>query len=165
VHEFLVTPLFKFIVYPLTGAVLGVFVKHVTRNDKYAKFKADDLAVGIDLLKTACLTFLVIISDKSAALIRSEAQLTEVLRETAHNPRLAPQATALHEANRILTSQVGNAGWIIALMVLGLWSLSTLVRKRGWNEDGSELKPGWGIALPLSIGALSLVLVMVKATS
>lgn len=158
-YEFLTTPLFKFVLYPLFGAGLGIAIKYVTRNDQYARFKADDLAVGLDLVKSACLTFLVITSDRAAALMTSNGELAQAI---ATNDQA--RAVELIAKNQSLSEQVANAGWLIAIMLLALWSLSTLVRKAGWKDGGNELEVGLGIAVPLVIGILSLVVVMAKAT-
>jgi hypothetical protein len=40
----------------------------VTRNDTYARFSKEDLAVGLDLFKTSCLMFVVLLTDKAIAL-------------------------------------------------------------------------------------------------
>ena len=117
------------------------------------------MAVGLDLVKSACLTFLVITSDRAAALMTSNGELAQAI---ATNDQA--RAVELIAKNQSLSEQVANAGWLIAIMLLALWSLSTLVRKAGWKDGGNELEVGLGIAVPLVIGILSLVVVMAKAT-
>jgi beta-lactamase regulating signal transducer with metallopeptidase domain len=159
-YEFLTTPAFKYVVYPLFGAVLGIALKYVSRNDQYAKFKADDLAVGLDLVKTACLTLLVVTTDKAASLIAANRELATAVASKDHMT-----AGQLVLKTQALSEQVGNTGWLIAVMLLLLWSVSTLIRKRGWKAGGTDLEYGVGIALPLVLGILSLIVVMAKATA
>jgi hypothetical protein len=58
-----------------------------------------------------------------------------------------------------LSQQLAPSAWILLAIVLGLWSLSTLVRKVGWRAD-DDLRPVVGIALPMLAGLASLILVM-----
>ena len=157
---FFTSAAFKYFMFPLFGAALGIFVKHATRNDQYAKFRKEDVAVGLDLLKTACLTLLVFATDKSAALVTSNNSLEAAITANVANAQLA----VLQKANTALLRQVTDAWIIIVLMIIGLWSLSTLVRKLGWKNE-TEQHGMLGIAIPLSVGILSLVLVMAKATT
>ena len=159
-YQFLTTPVFKYVVYPVLGAALGVAIKYVSRNDRYARFKPDDLAVGLDLVKTAFLSFLVLTTDKATLLVAANKELA-----TAVASQDTTRAAELVLRTQVLSEQVGNAGWLIAVMLIALWSLSTLVRKAGWKDGGTELEYGFGIALPLVVGILSLIVVMARATT
>jgi succinate dehydrogenase/fumarate reductase cytochrome b subunit len=63
---------------------------------------------------------------------------------------------------QLLSGKIALAGWVIALMFLGLWSISTLVRKWGWQSE-TEMRPLAGIAIPLCLGILALIAVMAGA--
>jgi hypothetical protein len=164
--QFLTTPWFKYFVYPLFGAVLGVAIKYATRNDRYTTFKKDDLAVGLDLLKTAFLTLLVFSVDKSAELQKIGHLLTQAAQENYkhHTIATAQLVVNLQAMNQKLTDHVTDA-WLMAIfLILAMWSLSTVVRKKGWANE-TELNTGVGIVVPLLIGVGSLILVMAKATA
>src|SRR6266851_4161879 len=53
VEQFLGSNLFRFLFFPLGSAAFGIYVKVVTRNDRYRAFTKEDMAVGLDLMYTA----------------------------------------------------------------------------------------------------------------
>lgn len=159
-EEFLANPVFRYFIFPIGSAVLGIAIKYVTRNDQYGSFTKEDIAIGLELMRTACLMFIVLTTDKAITLGSINKQLSTVLTTNPIDPVMASslQAQALK-----LSGQLASTGWFIALMVLSLWSVSTIVRKWGWKSQ-SEMYPFTGIALPLAFGILALVAVMAGAT-
>jgi len=157
--EFLTNPIFKFAILPIGSAMLGVGVKYVSRNDQYAKFKKEDIAVGLDLALTACLMFVVLTTDRAVQLVSANKDLSNLLRQ---NPPDMIKITEVQAKTQLISSQIANSGWLIFLMFLGLISLSTLVRKSGWESE-TEMRPIIGIALPLIFGILAIVGVMASA--
>jgi uncharacterized membrane protein YgcG len=119
---------------PLITVCLSIFIKFVTRNDQHRGFKKEDLAVGLDLALTALLIF-----------ITSSAHLARNIPVT--NP---PQK---------MLDQIASVPWIIMAFIVGIWGISTLVRKLGW-EDDSKLKIFWGIVLPDVFGIFTLIFVV-----
>lgn len=109
-------------------------MKFVTRNDNHKSFKWEDLAVGLDLSVTALLIFM-----------------------TAGS-KLATQLAA-NPSDAGLQSKLAGIPWIIAAFVIGIWGVSTLVRKAGWKGE-EELKPLWGIVIPDIFGVASLLFVV-----
>ncbi|MEA2414580.1 MAG: hypothetical protein QOI58_1237 [Thermoanaerobaculia bacterium] len=158
-EEFLAGPVFRYAVFPILSTLLGIGVKHVTRNDRYAKFRKEDLAVGIEILLTACLMFLALTSDRATNLVQANASLAAVLGRL---PVDAQRATQLQANVNALSHSVAMAGWLIAFMFLGLWSVSSVVRIWGWKSE-TELHGRVGIALPLVLGVLALIAVMAGA--
>lgn len=156
--DFLTSPFFRFFIFPIGSAVLGVAVKYVTRNDQYATFKKEDLAVGLDLIRVALLMYIVLTTDWALALLSTNEELAQL----AGNPVNTAQRELLQDQAQQLTYQVASAGWVIALMFLGLWGVSTLVRKWGWQSD-TELRPVIGIGIPLVLGISALIMVMAEA--
>jgi hypothetical protein len=159
-EEFLSSSIFKYFIFPIGSALLGIAIKYVARNDQYAKFKKEDLAVGLELIRTACLMYVVLTTDRAISLLGVNEELAEVLA----NPNLdATRASLLQAQAQELTSKISSAGWSIALMFLALWAVSTIVRKWGWKSE-TEMKPIPGIAIPFSLGILSLIVVMLGAS-
>jgi hypothetical protein len=158
-EQFLSSDAFRYAVFPLAGALLGIGVKHVSRNDRYAKFRKEDLAVGIELLLTACLTFVALTSDRAASLLQANRALKLVVGQTAVD---RSRAAELQRTIEQLSSHVALSGWVIALMFLGLWSVSSIVRLWGWKSE-TELDGKVGIAVPLVFGVLGLIAVMAGA--
>jgi hypothetical protein len=158
-EEFLISPIFRYLIFPLGTAVLGVAVKYVTRNDQYAKFRKEDVAVGLDLILTAVLMLLVLTTDRAVALVSTNQELSRVL---SHKPIDASAASVLQGKALALSQQQTTSIVLILLMFLSLWSISTIVRKWGWQSE-TEMKPVIGIAIPLALGILSLILVMAEA--
>ena len=156
--EFLSSPVFRFLLFPVGSAVLGVGIKYVTRNDNYAKFQKEDLAVGLELLLTACLMFLALTSDRSLQIASVNQGLAAALAS-----RDVPRAQELQLKASILSQELAASGWVLLIMFLGLWSVSTLVRKLGWQSKDA-MRPLLGIALPLVVGILALIAVMASAS-
>lgn len=132
--KFIGEPYFLQFGVPLLTVGLSIFIKFVTRNDRYSGFKKEDLAVGLDLAVTALLIF-----------ITSSAHLATNL--PLSNP---PQ---------VRVDQLASVPWILMAFFVGIWGVSTLVRKFGW-EDNDKLKIFWGIVVPDSFGLLTLLFVV-----
>ncbi len=127
-------PYFLQFCVPLIAVGASVFLKYVTRNDAHRSFRKEDLAVGLDVSVTALLIFITAGSKMAAQLATT------------------PQDMALQ-------SKLSGAPWIIAAFTIGIWGVSTLVRKAGWDGE-DQLKPLWGIAVPDIFGISSLLLVV-----
>lgn len=159
-EDFLAGTIFRYAIFPTVSVLLGIAIKYATRNDRYASFRKEDLAVGLDLMLTACLLFIVLTSDWAIALTSASSDLDGVLKAT---PIDTIKATVLQHHVSTLTAKLALSGWVITLMLLGLWSVSTIVRKWGWKSD-TEMTPFIGIGLPLGTGVLFLVMVMTGAS-
>lgn len=159
-EQFLISSFFKYCVFPIGSAMLGVYVKYTSRNDQYSKFKKEDIAVGLELVLTACLMFVLITTDRAVKLIKTNESLSSILSSMPPN---ITAATELQAKAQLLSSQIASSGWFITLMFLGLWSLSTVVRKYGWKSE-TEMNPILGIALPLSFGIFAIIVVMAGAS-
>ena len=129
---------------PLFAVFLTIFLKIVSRNDKFQSFKRDDLAIGPDLSVTALLLF---ITD-SAAKARSLAALTA--ESSASGITQHPGAARLEETP-----------WFLLFFVILIWGLSTIVRKKGWDANG-EIITSWGIVVPGAFGLGALITVVLK---
>ena len=155
--RFLSSNLFRYLLFPILSALLGIGIKFVTRNDKYRPFMKEDLAIGLDLMLTAFLLFLALTSDQCLALGAVHHEMAALNRDPDGLQKLQSRADAITE---FLTM----SGWVITVMLAGLWSVSTFVRKLGWKSE-TELRPVLGIAVPVVIGVLSLIVVMSEASS
>lgn len=68
-------------------------------------------------------------------------------------------STTADDAHRLhLEEKLMAVPWLLLGFILGIWGVSTLVRKIGWKDE-SELKLFWGIIAPdiFGIGVLILV--------
>jgi len=132
--NFLAQPYFLQFCIPLLTVGLSIFLKYVTRNDMYSGFRKEDLAVGLDLAVTALLIF-----------IASSAQIARSIEST-------PNTSEIIE-------KVATVPWIITAFLVGIWGVSTIVRKVGWeNED--RLNIFWGIVVPDLFGIFTLIFVV-----
>ena len=127
-------PYFLEFVVPLIAVGASVFLKFVTRNDIHKSFRKEDLAVGLDISVTALIIF-----------ITASSKMATDLAAT-------PSDAALQ-------AKLAGVPWIIAAFIVGIWGVSTLVRKAGWDGEAT-LKPFWGIAAPDAFGIGSLLLVV-----
>jgi hypothetical protein len=132
--NFLGEPYFLQFGVPLITVCLSIFIKFVTRNDQHRGFKKEDLAVGLDLALTALLIF---------------------ITSSAHLARSIPATNPLQK----MLDQIASVPWIIMAFIVGIWGISTLVRKLGW-EDDDKLKIFWGILLPDIFGIFTLIFVV-----
>lgn len=152
---FLGSTLFRYLIFPLGSAALGIFVNVATRSDRYRVFQKEDLAVGLQLISTAGMMFLVLCSDRALAFIRVNAAMENALSDSGRLSQLQLQAATL-------SKNLGESGWLIAMMFLGLFGASTLVRLFGWKSE-TELN-FVGITFPLAIGMVALLVVMASAS-
>jgi len=160
-EEVLTSTWFRYVAFPLGSAALGVAVKYVTRNDQYAKFQKEDMFIGLELILTACLMYVVLTTDRAIELARVNERLNGVLNSASFDQA---RAAELQDTAVLLSAKIDLAGWTILIMILALWSVSTIVRKWGWVSE-TEMRPGVGIAFPLGAGILALIFVMMGAAA
>lgn len=108
---------------------------------------------------TAGLMFVVLTTDRALSLLEANRQLAQALKAI---PVDTTKAAALQAQVQLLSGRLALAGWVIVLLFLGLWSVSTLVRKWGWKSE-TEMTALVGIAVPLAFGITSLIAVMAGA--
>ena len=132
--KFLGQPYFLQFCVPLIAVTASVFLKFVTRSDVHKAFKKEDLAVGLNLSVTALLIFI--------------AACSKLAQDLAQ----APQDT-------VLVAKSMSVPWVLAAFIVGIWGVSTIVRKLGW-EDDDKLRIFWGIAVPDVFGLLALIFVV-----
>ena len=142
-NEVFATSYFRNIVIPSVTVFLCVFLKIVSRNDRYKTYKREDFAIGLDLSISALIIFI-------ADSINCAIQL-KLVSELKSVPQLE---TIVNQLNNKLI----DVPWIILVFVCSIWFTSTLVRKIGWKND-SELRLFCGIILPNIFGISSLVFV------
>lgn len=159
--EFLTSTLFTILIFPIVSVLIGVMVKFVTQNDRYAKFRKEDIAVGLDLLLVAALTLVVLTTETAMKLVDIHKKTAQIMSATPDDGDTLKQL--LLKAGE-LSNELAISGYLILAIFLGLWSISTIVRKWGWHS-AVELKPVVGIALPLTFGVLALIVIMARVTS
>ena len=133
---FFASSLFLNFLVPLITVFLSVFLKIVTRNDKFQAFRKEDFAVGLDIAATALILF-----------ITESANLAHQLVSQS-----APTIISISE-------KLASVPWILSAFILGIWGVSTLVRWMGW-QGKEKLKVFWGIVAPDLFGLLSLIFVV-----
>jgi len=154
--EFLTNPIFKYAILPISTAILGIAVKFVSRNDQYAKFKKEDMAVGLELGLSACLMFIVLTTDKAKKLIDTNKILSDMLNAS---PIDGIMASKIQSQAQLLSSNIASSGWLTFFLFLGLAGISTLVRKYGWQSE-TEMSTLIGVTIPLIFGILAIISVM-----
>ena len=135
VKELIINPYFKYFIVTLITTALSIFVKVVSRNDRYVPFKKEDLAVGMEISVTGLILFITSCVDYTKALLTQLKSQTNIEEKYMQIP------------------------WVIFALLLGLWSMSTLIRKKGWT--GPETLHIWyGIILPDLYGLITLIFVV-----
>ena len=119
---------------PLIAVAVSIFLRYVTRNDVHKDFKKEDLAVGLDISVSALLIF-----------IAASSKLAQGLSKTPTDVALLTKSASVP--------------WILSAFILGIWGISTLVRKLGWVAD-DKLHTFWGIVVPDVFGLLGLLFVV-----
>jgi uncharacterized membrane protein YgcG len=149
--KFITSTLFLNFIVPLAAVVLSVFVKAVSRDDRQPMFKREDLSVGFELALASLLAF----TTQSVSI----AQRISAIQGADDAAKAAKQA---------LEAKFTPVPWLLLVWVIGLWALSTLVRKLGWKSSSAgtqgnpNMEPTWfiGIVLPLIFGLVCLVIVV-----
>jgi hypothetical protein len=116
---------------PLVAVAVSLFLKFVTRKDDHRAFLKEDLAVGLNLAVTALLIFLT-----------NGAQIAKQILKTPNDSKLIEKTAMIP--------------WILFVYLLGIWAISTTIRKLGWESDG-KLKVFWGIVVPDAYGLVCLI--------
>lgn len=156
-EEFFGGPIFRYGVFPLVSAAAGIALKCVSRNDGYAFFKKEDMAVGPQLMLTAALTYVVLTTDKARTLTAVSQAMRAADSDKVRLAQLESQALSL-------THSLLAAAWTVVVLIVGLWGIVTIVKRWGWADEAS-LKPVVGIAAPLVVGVVTLIYVMSAAAS
>lgn len=130
-------PLFVNFIIPMITVALGIFIRYVSRNDGHKQISKDDFAFGFNISITALILFLTSASKLAQQLGNSQSQL--------------PQQT--------IQAKLAEFPYIALAIVIGLWGLSTVVRKVGWESDG-KLKLVLGIIIPDIVGIAFLLFVV-----
>jgi hypothetical protein len=152
---FLAGAFFKFFLVPVLSVCLGVYIKYVTRNDQYARFSKEDVAVGFDLMRAAFLTYLILLSDKARSLIEVSRSLGAVM--TSARPNVS-EIQRLQAVSTGLSQDLLRGVFSVAVLLFGMWATSTLVRKKGWKSS-TELDTWFGLTVPLAGGFAYLAVV------
>lgn len=157
--DFLKSIYFKYAVLPLVSTVLGILVKFFTKRDEYI-FKKEDVAVGLDLMLTGILMHAFLITDSVSKLGQAQQNVNSIQISSGTGAASLGEA----QANVLyLFEKLSVSGWVILVMVFGLWCVSTVVRKWGWNEGGGlRLVPG--VVVPL-VSGISYIIIVVSFAS
>ena len=155
-EEFISSGWFRYGIFPAVSAIAGILLKCAARNDQYAFFKKEDMAVGPQMMLSAALTFVVVNTDRAHNLVVTNAALKQALGASTID---RTKVTALQAEAVSLSQKLMGSAWLLLSLVLLLWGVTTVVKRWGWKTE-SELYPFLGIGLPLALGVLSLVTVM-----
>lgn len=139
--DFLTNNYFIYFIVPLLTTGLSIFVKIVSRNDKFISFKKEDLAIG---LETAVTALIILITDTVNDLLK--------IKQNTENGQ-----------NMVLPENILILPWLLLLIIVLLWGISTMIRKLGW-ENENDMHKFWGIILPdiLGLGLLIFVVVWIS---
>ena len=125
---------FKYFIVPLITSFLCIFVKWVSKNDRFITFKKGDLAVGLEMIVASLIIF---ITD-------SVNLSTEIIK---------------NKENQVLQGKLMAIPWVLLAFIMGLWGVSTIIRRWGWKNE-NELNLFWGIIFPDIVGVLILIFIV-----
>ena len=131
----LTTTYFKYLIIPLVATFLVIFVKSASRSDKQSFLEKEDFSFGLEM------------------------GITAVLLLFMNSVNIAQQVVLGNSLTVIATEKILTLFLVTIFLVFGLWGMSTIVRKLGWEND-KELKIFWGIVLPDVFGLLILIYVV-----
>lgn len=139
--EYLANPWLAGFIAPLLASGLAVFVKWSAQNDRAAKFSKEDIAVGQELTVTAIAALVVAVP----GMARHAKDAAAASQDAAIDPNFAA-------AEVVAATMVA-----VFALTLGLWLVSTVVRKAGWEDLATgRLRLMRGVIFPLTFGLISL---------
>lgn len=144
IAEFLRSSMFEYGVLPLVAAAILVFVKTDSKRMGKDRFSLQELAIGLDLILAAVVSFATYAASLSKEILFSQ---------TEHSQNSGETADRLIKA--IMDKQIALL-YVVAATVIGLWILSASVRSFGWKND-RDLNL-FGIFLPLCASAIPFVI-------
>jgi len=135
--EVLSSTYFKYLVVPLLATIFVIFIKSVSRNDRQHNtfLKKEDFAFGLEMGVTAILLLL--------------GNSVTMAQQTISDPSIVS----------VVNEKLLFVGWIALALSFGLWGVSTIVRRLGWQGE-TELKIFWGIIFPDIFGLVVLIYVV-----
>src|SRR5204863_525307 len=107
---------FRYGIFPVVSTVVGMLLKCATRNDQYAFFKKEDMAVGPQMMLTAALTFVVVSTDRAHSLVLANAALKQQL--AAANVDRAKLIAVQTDAAQLSQKLMGSAWLLLSLVLL-----------------------------------------------
>jgi hypothetical protein len=147
---------FRYGAFPLGSAALGIWMKCETRHTTKQNVSKEDFAVGIQLIQTACLTFLTLMTQSTLKLAAQQQTLSRLL------PTAPGYAAAATQSAQRVSALVGYT-WTLFFMCISLMGVAGVVRRWGW-KDADNMNVLIGIAFPIAVGAVCLFAVMQIAT-
>lgn len=132
--------IFRCFIVPLAAVILSYFVKLASKNDRYSTFRKEDLAVGLEMSLTAVIAFVV--------------YCFSIANQIYGNNDLSVENIGF------LKDKLVSGLALIVIFSIGLWGISTFVRKRGWKGK-DELKWLVGIIIPFIYGVITLISVVI----
>jgi hypothetical protein len=147
---------FRYGAFPLGSAALGIWLKCETRHMTKQNVSKEDFAVGMQLIQTACLTFLTLMTQSTLKLAALQQSLIKL-------QPAAPEyiATVSQAAQRV--SALAGYTWTLFFMCISMMGVAGVVRRWGW-KDADHMNVFLGIALPIAVGVVCLFAVMQIAT-
>jgi len=130
--ELLTSTYFKYLIIPLVTTFLVIFVKSASRRDKQPFLEKEDFSFGLEM------------------------GITAVLLLFMNSVNIAQQVVLDNSLTVVATEKILTLFLVTIFLMFGLWGMSTIVRKLGWEND-KELKIFWGIVLPDVFGLLILI--------
>lgn len=137
-NEILANPIFKDFFIPLVSVFLTIAVKVVSRKDSFMETTRDDFAIGFDLAVTS-LILLVLYASRIAVEV---------------NENISPKIS-------VYKLKLEYVPWLLCCFIFGLWALSTIVRRFGWEQNQTKvLKMWWGVMFPNILGLTALLFIV-----
>lgn len=130
--KLLTSTYFKYLIIPLVTTFLVIFVKSASRRDKQPFLEKEDFSFGLEM------------------------GITAVLLLFMNSVNIAQQVVLDNSLTVVATEKILTLFLVTIFLMFGLWGMSTIVRKLGWEND-KELKIFWGIVLPDVFGLLILI--------
>jgi hypothetical protein len=145
-YDWLASDYFRIVVV-FSSAALGVWMKSEARHHEKQDITMEDLAVGVPLIQTAAISFLLLAT-------RRAIQLHNALIVTNTNSLNANSASLEQLSSFMMSSGLE----LVSLMLL-LFGTASLMRRYGW-ADKDNIKIPFGLAVPIAVGIVCLYAVM-----
>lgn len=154
--EFLYTPLFRLLLFPVLCLVGTIVLKLSMRGPNSEPFKLEDLVVGVELIWLSLTICIAGLADKASRFSERRIIVRKIDEKIQSlNSEQIEGILGFQNQEELAINFLGTSGFIVFGIFFVAVSMTLLVRLFGWKDTGDP-KLVVGVAIPIVIGLVSL---------